>query len=353
MKLWTKMSQLAVVAMALLILLAGCSERATDSQSPGTITFNLKPSDGQDLDAVTRARATIVSLSNPDAAPVTIELTIEGNVVSGHIDGIPSGWTRIIIEVWDEFGTLIMQGTRDILVTPIVTQDVDVSLDSPQDRIDNDIVALHFDHAHGCIDSLRLKTGTNLDLLDQTANITTAVYGLGGLFRIDNQTQLVSYLDYGDSVVLSYANAAYGTKTFHLTWSAANDFEINMEFFVVETLLVTLGNSWSPGGDNVIGDGDSLAIRIASAEADIYPVRYDTTEAELYAGSALSVAWFTADQEEVLGYRFPTLRQIRCHDGSRAEGPVVDLIDGYHQIDFAVKRSRMAFVVWAVGQLPQ
>ena len=343
---------IAIVLTALLMTVLGCSDHGTESSESGQLTLSLKPYDSRLIEAIDSAQATIVSITVSDAEAMILDLTINGPFVEGSATGVPVGEVLVIIEIWDENGNLIMQGTHTVMVAPLIISEVEISLGPPPDRIDNDVVYLHFDHAHGCIDSLTLKSGTGLDLLDQAGNTEMSQYGLGGLANLEQSTKLESYRDYGDSIVIEYSNAvAYGEKTFHLTWAALRGFERAMEFQITESLLVSLGNSWSPGGDNVVGDGDSLAVRTSRLDADIYPVRYDTTLTELHSGLALSVAWFVADQEEVLGYRFPTLRNVTCNHGSRAEGPLVGLSDGYHRIDFAVKNGREAFVVWALGSL--
>jgi len=220
MNILTKIRHAALVTMALLVLVGGCSEHATDPQPIGNLVFNLKPAEPLAAGAASRAQATIIPLTASDAEPVILELSIAEGIVEGHADAIPNGRTLIIVEVWDESGALILQGREIMLVAPGITRQIEISLDPPPERIDNDIVYLHFDHAHACIDSLTLKTGSNLDLLDQTSNTELSQYGLGGLAYLEDHTQLVSFQNYGDSVVLSYANAAaYGTKTFHLRWS--------------------------------------------------------------------------------------------------------------------------------------
>jgi len=343
----------AVLAWAFvsLTLISGCSDRAVDSDSSGGTVLHLKATSPIQLQAISRAEATIIPQPPDGHEPIVIVLTIAYGYVLGSAEGVPAGPVLILVDLWDEFGALIWHGETTTLITPVITNDIEVSLDTPPVRIDNDYIYLHFDHAHGAIDSLVFKAGAGVDLLDQVMNAETVRYGLGGLARLEDNTTLLGFANYGDSAVISYGNpAAYGSKSFRLRWSEFIGFEMDMQFSIEESLLVELGNWWSPGGDNYAPmDGDSMAVRTDSAAAEVFPVRYDTSSAELYAGPALSIAWWDGITAEVFGYRLNLLTFVNCRHGAGALGPLIGLSDGEHSLSFAIKEDREAFAIWAVG----
>jgi len=341
------------VAVALLsaLLTAGCSERSVNSDSSGGVTLRLKTSTPVQLQAIARAEATIIPQPLGDHDPVVIELSISDGTVEGSASDIPAGRVLVMIDLWDESGALVWHGETTTTITPIITNDVEVSLGPPPERIDNEIVYLHFDHAHGAIDSLVFKAGAGVDLLDQAMNAETVRYGLGGLARLEDNTRLRGFVNYGDSLVVTYENlAAYGNKTFVLRWSEFIGFEMDMHFYIAESLLVSVGCWWSPGGDNdEFSDADSMAVRTDSSAGEVYRVRYDTSYSSVYEGPALSLAWWDGIADEVFGFRLEQLKFVSCYHGSGALGPVIGLEIGSHTISFAIKEDREAFAIWAIG----
>ena len=356
----TKTAVLGALLIAA-VSLTRCSDRSVDSAGPTGGTISLKLTPGDALQGAHYVIVTLIPLDRPNASPIPPDTIVLGaNSLSFRHEspGIPAGRVRVIVEILDENYGLLRSGEVIVMVIADTRNQAEVALSQPGNVISNDVVYIHFDHAHACIDSLIYRQGSNANLIDNTVNESDSFYGLGGLNGREGNAVLNRFQVGPASATVAYT-AAYGTKTLHLRWSRAGGVEIDIELDSLRgDLPIQIGNAWKPGGD-LENDGSdwfgAWANNSTTEDSGFWrPLNapwqysYEVFAAGLAEGRPDSVAG------EIIGYRFlpgSDLMEFR-YDGTSIVGPLVSLFSaGHHVIEFAAKRDS-AFVIWLAADMP-
>ena len=351
----------AIISMALLltVILTGCSDKGVDPADNASGFVSLKLTSPDAVQAAQYVIITIIPLDRPNAPPIppdTIVLGANSLSFRHEIPGVPAGRTQVIVEILDENYGLLRSGETIVMVIADMRSRAEVTLTEPTDVIDNDVVHIHFDRAHACIDSLIYRQGSNVNLIDDARNDADNMYGLGGLKGLEGNVRLSRFQVGPSSATVAYT-ASYGTKTLRLRWSRASGLEIDIELNLHVDLPVWIGNAWKPGGD-LENDGSdwfgAWADLPGKDSAFWRPLDTPSTYADRVFAAGLAEGNPDSVIGEVIGYRYlpgSSLIEFDYNDTSIV-GPLVLLGSaGRHVIEFAAKRDS-AFVIWLSADAP-
>ncbi|MFH1686364.1 MAG: hypothetical protein ABIE70_02440 [bacterium] len=331
------------------LALAGCSDDPSSSSDiPEASSINIKLQLPEQATALDRAQVTVKSLDQPLLLPIVVEWLVIGGVVEGRIDLVPVGLNRVTIELFDGLA-LTHRGESQVRVLMGVANEAPVTLTTVGDRIDNDVIYLHFDHQHGCIDSLIYRMGSGQELLDQQTNTRLGHYGFGSIWNAEQGTILTRFDVADDSAVVEYVNAlSYGLKTLIIRWSAGSGLEVDVFVTVPLGRAYTVGSSWEPGGDKDANGVDSIGYWRTDGTGDAFALTYPTDTTLDHSGEYSRLAFSDSEYDEVFGFRFDPPRDVSVTEGTELTGPVINLTTGVHRLEFAAK-DRQAYLIWSVG----
>jgi len=195
--------------------------------------------------------------------------------------------------------------------------------------IDNAVVYLEIDHNQGDITVLRLKAGSNQDIVDQTWSGSN-----NGLCQLPDETCSLLYQREGNLGARFIYDTNYGRKTITLDWT--DDFEATLEWDLNAPVSMWY-NAWKPGGSNNTPN-DRFAVedngRVRKGNYT-YPGPWTL----LFEGVTPFTAITDLDHQEVFGYRFYQPLRIRHANGVSVDHYIHDIPAGYFRARFGLKRT--------------
>lgn len=205
-----------------------------------------------------------------------------------------------------------------------------------------------FDHTTGRVTQIIFKNGSNNPILNTGLNDKNKM----GFGRIDNETgtKLSSWSESPGSFIYNYDNAAYGSKTLTIAWSA-NGITIDIAIDLAAGKLAILNAAWQPGGD--IGPLHDYVLYAANAtQLTKTNLQYPGFASILYSGNTILTAMTDDRYPEYFGFKSSTPVQTVIQQGV-AFGPTFTYSTSTSlqtlDLTFAVM-SKTKFFNWCNGQ---
>ncbi len=207
---------------------------------------------------------------------------------------------------------------------------IGISMAHAQSRtIDNSTVYLVMNHSEGDITELKLKTGSNRDIVNQYWSGSNR-----GLCQLWDETCTLIEERLGTNTALFVYDSNFGEKTVLLDWS--DDFMATIEWHL-DAPFDHWYAAFEPGGDN--GDGNDWFAVCPGGSIYTNYYRYPGGWTLIWEGDTPFSAIRDLDYPEVFGYRFEQDMHVRHANGVSVDHYIDNLPAGRFRACFGLKRT--------------